>query len=73
MKKQATFLPLLDRKNVSNITISRLLPVERVPHPIGLESGTAKFTFGFSSPLTTKGCDQYMLRFAPNIDLFICL
>jgi len=26
---------------------SRLLPVEIVPHPIGLESGTAKLAFGF--------------------------
>jgi len=65
------FLPQLDRKNVSNITISRLLLVERVPHPTGLESGTAKFACASSSPLTTKECDRYMLRFAPNIDLFV--
>jgi len=76
LKKQATFLPLLDPKNVSNII---LLPIvasyqlKQCNFPEGLNQEHQNLPFASSSPLTTKKYDRYMLRVATIIDLFICL
>jgi len=52
---------------------SRLLPVETVPLPTRLDSGTQNLPFASFSPLTTEHYDRYMLTVAKIIDLFMCL
>ena len=76
LKKQESFLPLPDPKNVNNIILLRKVAFYQLKQchtPQGLNQELQNLPFVSSSPLTIKHSDRYMLTVAPIIDLFICL
>ena len=65
---------MLFPEEVNNFSMPKVtLIVETAPHPTSKIQELQNLPFVSSSPLKTKGCDQYMLAVAPLIDFFKCL